>query len=66
MNEFKCPVCNKTIIENNLKNNKSENDLIIKSRLIFLNSDGEVLCRCLECKSMVGLPLEFIKKSTNN
>jgi hypothetical protein len=62
MNEkFVCPDCGKTIIDINDKN-FSKNDLIIKSRLIFLNDNGEVFCRCV-CKSIINLPLSFINKN---
>lgn len=59
-NKYKCPECGKTIIENNIEN---QNNLIIKSRLVFLNENGEILCRCLDCKSIVNLPLNFMKSS---
>lgn len=64
MEPFKCPHCNKVIIEKNLKDETKPNDIIIKSRLVFLNEDGNVLCRCPDCKKIVGLPLNFIKSSS--
>ncbi len=63
MNKFECPSCQKTIIESN-QNNFLSNDLIIKSKLIFLNEDGKVLCKCNSCKKIISLPLDF-NKTTN-
>ena len=57
---FKCPNCESNIVDNNKNRN---GDLIIKSRLVFLNEDGNVMCRCQKCKRVVGLPLNFIKSS---
>jgi hypothetical protein len=59
-NKFVCPECGKTIIEKNLKNITEADDLVIKSRLVFLNNNGEILCRCLECKHLTTLPLNFL------
>lgn len=56
--KYKCPNCDKTIIENNQKNFLSK-DLIIKSKLIFLNEDGKVLGKCSSCKKIISLPLDF-------
>lgn len=61
--KYNCPHCDKTIIENN-KNNFLNNDLIIKSNLVFLNEDGKVLCKCSGCKKTISLPLDYCK-STN-
>ena len=57
---FECPHCNNNIVDNN-KNRTG--DLIIKSRLVFLNEDGNIMCRCQKCKKVVGLPLNFVKSS---
>ena len=62
IDKYECPNCNKTIIENNLKNFYS-NDLIIKSKLIFLNEDGKVLGKCSSCKKIISLPLDFSKEN---
>jgi hypothetical protein len=62
-NKFECPHCNKTIIESNQKTlSSNDNDLIIKSKLIFLNEDGKVLCKC-SCKKIISLPLDFCKST---
>jgi hypothetical protein len=58
--KFECPHCNSNIVDDN--KNKA-GDLIIKSRLVFLNEDGNILCRCQNCKKIVGLPLNFTKAS---
>ena len=58
--QYKCPKCGKQILEENEKDNTG---IIIKSRLVFLNENGEVLCKCLQCKTLVPLPLNFIKSS---
>lgn len=60
--KYKCPNCDKTIIENN-QSNFTSNDLIIKSKLIFLNEDGKVLCKCSSCKKVISLPLDFSKQN---
>ena len=64
MNEekFVCPSCKKVLIEKNI-NSTSKNNLVIKSRLVFLNETGEVLGRCLHCKKTVLFPLNFLSKS---
>lgn len=56
---FECPSCKKVLMENNKKQFFDE-DIIIKSKLIFLNEDGKVLCKCT-CKKIVALPLDFQK-----
>jgi len=58
--KYKCSNCGKDII---VQSNVIQGDMIIKSRLVFLNQDGNVLCRCTNCKKIVSLPLDF-KKST--
>lgn len=58
--KFDCPFCGKTLIESNQKS-FSPRDLIIKSKLVFLNEDGKILCKCV-CKKVVSLPLNFNKK----
>jgi len=54
MKNFDCPVCNKPILEHN---EKDENGFVIKSRLVFLDDKGHVLCKCFQCKNVVPLPL---------
>ena len=58
--QFKCPSCGKPIVE---ENENSVNGMVIKSRLVFLNENGEVLCKCMQCKTVVALPLNFVKSS---
>ena len=60
---FECPHCNKKIIEDNDRPGATGSDIVIKSRLVFLNDDGNILARCPECKEIVGLPLNFVKSS---
>lgn len=62
MKEVKCSHCGKVIITNNKEHS---GDIIIKSRLVFLNEDGNVLCRCLQCKKPTSLPLNFVKSSNS-
>lgn len=57
--KFECPHCKKEILTNNSGNETKNGDIVIRSRLVFLNSDGNILCRCLNCKKVVGLPLTF-------
>jgi DNA-directed RNA polymerase subunit RPC12/RpoP len=57
MEKYKCPNCDKTIIENNQES--FTNDIIIKSKLVFLNEDGKILCKCSNCKKTISLPLDF-------
>jgi len=59
--KFDCPYCNKTIIEKN-QNNILSKDIIIKSKLIFLNEDGNILGKCSSCKKLISLPLMFNEK----
>jgi len=59
---FECPHCKKQILENNVKQFKNTGDIVIKSRLVFLNEDGNVLCRCQQCKQVISLPLTFNKE----
>ena len=57
---YNCPHCGKSVIENNdREDGAGKNDLVIKSRLVFLNEDGNVLARCPDCKKIIGLPLNF-------
>jgi len=58
--KFKCPNCEKSII---VQSNVVQGDTIIKSRLVFLNKDKNVLCKCNNCKKIISLPLSF-RKST--
>lgn len=58
--KYECPSCGNILIENN-KNTFLINDLIIKSKLVFLNEDGKVLCKCSQCKKIISLPLDFYK-----
>lgn len=62
---FKCPHCDKEVIANNLKQDEVNNDIVIKARLIFLNEDGNILCRCSNCKKIISLPLTFNSKENN-
>lgn len=55
--KFICPNCEKEIISKN----SIDDGIIIKSKLIFLNSNGETYCRCKNCKQVVSLPLIFNK-----
>jgi len=59
MNGFKCPNCSHNIIVPNNKDDSNTGDVIIKSRLVFLNKDGNILCRCTNCKKLIGLPISF-------
>ena len=61
---YKCPKCSKEIIADN-KNDLTDNNIVIKSKLVFLNDDGNVMCRCPQCKKVVGLPLNFMKSSNS-
>lgn len=63
LNNYNCPNCNKTIIEKNNYNFLSE-DIIIKSKLVFLNRDGKILCKCSSCKKIISLPLDFSKQES--
>ena len=56
---FECPVCHKPIISNNQNDMTKSGDLVIRSRLVFMNEDGNVLCRCSDCKNVVALPISF-------
>jgi len=58
----KCPKCGKIIVEKNY-NRITDKNRIIKSRLIFLNDDGTVMGRCLECKTIISLPFIFSKST---
>lgn len=60
MEKYNCPYCKKTILENN--QNNISNDLIIKSKLVFLNEDGNILAKCTCCKKIIALPLDFSKQ----
>ena len=61
-NEYNCPICGNPIVVKNTKSSfKTRNDIVIKSRLVFLNEDGNILCRCQKCKNVVALPLHFNK-----
>jgi len=57
---YKCPHCGSNIVDNS---NITSKEIVIKSRLVFLNNDGNVLGRCLKCKNVVALPLSFTKSS---
>lgn len=59
---YNCPKCNKEIIsENSLK----KSGIVIKSKLVFLDDNGNTFCRCKECKEIVPLPLHFNKYQNN-
>ena len=58
---FLCPHCKHPIVEANNEEQAKKGDLIIKSRLVFLNDDGNILCKCLNCKKLTALPLSFLK-----
>ena len=61
--KYDCPHCKKGIVESNsVDKNAKLNDLVIKSRLVFLNGDGNVLCKCGNCKKLIALPLSFSEK----
>lgn len=63
---FKCPHCGKGVIESNDRDDGAgKGDLVIKSRLVFLNDDGNVLARCAECKKVIALPLNFSEKTNS-
>lgn len=59
---YSCPHCKKKLVEGNKKTPDSSG-LIIKSRLVFLNDNGQVLCKCVQCHNVVGLPLNFLTDS---
>lgn len=64
MNNFKCTNCNKDIIVKSGEPGNSSG-LLLKSKLIFLNDNGEILCKCKSCKSIIALPFTFENIDTN-
>jgi uncharacterized protein with PIN domain len=63
-NKTLCEHCKKELLSEISEDDKG---LVIKSRLIFLNEDGQVFARCKNCKKLTTLPLTFtIKPSENN
>jgi len=58
IDSFNCPKCNREIISNN---NLQKSGIVIKSKLVFLNEDGNILARCKNCKSIIPLPLIYNK-----
>jgi hypothetical protein len=61
MNDYNCPKCNKTLICENDKNEIKESGIILKSRLVFISDEGDLMCRCLNCKAIIELPMNMIK-----
>lgn len=63
---YNCPHCDKSIVVDNDKSlYRNKGDLIIKSKLTFLNEDGKVLCKCSGCRKIVALPFDFKSKTIN-
>ena len=62
LESYNCPKCNKELIS---ENKLQKSGIVIKSKLVFLNGNGEILCRCKECKTVVPLPLIFNKYQNN-
>jgi hypothetical protein len=61
-NEIKCICCEKTLVSENKKIEKSQKHvgMIMKNiRLVFLNDDGSVMVKCKGCKSVNAVPLTF-------
>ena len=56
---FLCPSCGKEIISANKEDGSQAGDRVLKSRLVFLNNDGNLLCKCGECRKVVALPMAF-------
>jgi len=59
---YNCPKCDKELLS---KNNIIKSGLVIKSKLVFLNPNGDVMCRCKRCKSVVALPILFNQFKSN-
>ena len=55
---YNCPQCGKEVLAKST-NNETQG-LVIKSKLTFIDEDGKVLCRCKNCKNIIGLPLSII------
>ena len=53
--KFECPECGKELVAAD----EGSPGLVIKSKLVFLNDAGEVLCKCKKCKTISALPLTF-------
>lgn len=57
-----CVNCGKELLaDNGIEGHGS--GLVLKSRLVFLNNDGQVLARCKNCKGLSPVPLTFVKSS---
>ena len=59
MNDYKCPKCGKTILTKNNEDAIYGQGIILKSRLVFIGDDGCVMARCLECKTILNLPVNL-------
>jgi len=53
----KCNKCGKYIFQKS--NNPDCKGSVIKSKLVFLNEDGSILCKCPYCKEISPIPLKY-------
>lgn len=55
---YSCPQCGKEIVSKN-NNAETNNGIVIKSKLTFIDEEGSIMCRCKNCKNVIALPLKI-------
>ena len=53
---YKCPQCGYEVFVQN----ENKDGIVIKSKLTFISEDGNLMCRCKQCKNVIGLPMQII------
>jgi len=56
---YNCPQCGKEVLAQN-NNEEPESGLVIKSKLTFIDENGDIMCRCKKCHNIINLPLQII------